>query len=171
MRCECCLTHIKPGQELTCECCSETCCKKCQTILREDTFSYSSQVAPELKHTRYCARCMDSVIEPALEAYREQLANAKNAYFFTPAFKKRIPVLKKAKSRVQIKGTPDRDETILRLAFLAIEQGHNAVIEAEVSAQKVRNEGYQKSLWVGSGLPVTIDLTKFEREQAYDDQF
>jgi hypothetical protein len=114
---------------------------------------------------------MDSVIEPALEAYREQLANAKNAYFFTPAFKKRIPVLKKAKSRVQIKGTPDRDETILRLAFLAIEQGHNAVIEAEVSAQKVRNEGYQKSLWVGSGLPVTIDLTKFEREQAYDDQF
>ena len=48
-----------------------------------------------------------------------------------------------------VKDCPDRDETIMRLAFFAAQRSSNAVIQVEVTAEKVRNGAYQTSKWSG----------------------
>jgi hypothetical protein len=65
---------------------------------------------------------------------------------------------------VTVKDVPDRDEAILRLAFLAAEEGFNAILDVNVKSEKVRNEGWQKMRWSGSGLPVGVDAAKIERD-------
>jgi hypothetical protein len=93
------------------------------------------------------------------------MERAREVYVFFKTQKRAPLMLKKAKETVRVESCEDRDETILRLAFFAAEQGHNAVVGAEVTAEKIRNAGYQKSKWSGEGLPATIDREKFEREQ------
>ncbi len=104
----------------------------------------------------YCSPCFQAKIEPALESYNEIVEKAKSVYIFFVTQRKAPPVLKKSKETIHIKECRDRDETILRLAFRAVEQGYNAVIEAEVSAKKIRNAGYQKSDWSGVGVAAEV---------------
>ena len=153
--------RVRPCVE--CGLCEDSVCKSCSRFLDASTFSFRSETAPELKHTHYCAPCFETTVEPALEEYSQLLESAKEVYVFFTSQKKQIPLLSKAKHTVKVEQCEDRDETILRLAFFAAEQGYNALIQTEVVAQKVRNEGFQKSAWRGSALPATIDVEKFQR--------
>jgi hypothetical protein len=134
--------------------------------MEADSFPFLETKPAELSHTHYCSACYTNVIEPALESYNEVMERAKNLYFFFDEQKKPVPVTKRAKFRISVKGRLDREETILRLAFIAAQQGFTAVIEATVTSKKVRNEGYQKSIWQGEALPVYVDVEKLERYDA-----
>ncbi len=107
--------------------------------------------------------CFDSEVQPALENYRELIEQARSVFIFFTTQKKAIPLIKKSKEKVVVEACDDRDETILRLAFQAAQQGYNAVIETEVVAQKIRNEGYQKSVWRGVGVPAQVNAERMER--------
>ncbi|MCM2323953.1 MAG: hypothetical protein NDJ90_11895, partial [Oligoflexia bacterium] len=148
---------------LTCESCGEPVCKACVFFLEPDTFSFLRQLPAELKHSRYCPSCQAAHIAPALEAYEEKLERAREVYFFFVTQRKAIPLLRRSKEKLSVEDCGDRDETILRLAFQAVELGCNAVIEAEVLSEKVRNAGYQTSRWHGTGFPAEVDVARMER--------
>ena len=158
--CVCCR---RPKATLTCEICQDALCKSCAQFLDAATFAFLETKPEELTHSHYCPTCYGAHVEPALEKYNEVLGRAREAYFFFTSQRKPIPILKKAKEGIQVASCMDRDETILRLGFLAASQGYNAVIEAEVTSEKVRNEGYQKSVWKGKGIPANVDVAKLER--------
>jgi hypothetical protein len=151
---------------LTCDHCQESLCSKCDNFLEANSFPFLEVKPPELSHTHYCAACYFKVIEPALENYNEVMERAKAMYFFFDEQKKPVPVTKRGKVRIYVKDVLDREEAILRLAFIAASQGFTAVIEAKVISKKVRNEGYQKSIWQGEALPVYVDVEKLERYDA-----
>lgn len=120
-------------------------------------------MAPELKHSYYCASCHADQVEPELESYREILARAKEVFFFFETRKNPIQVMRKSSEAVQVTDCVDRDETILRLGFMAASQGFNAIVDAVVTDEKVRNHGYQKTRWRGRGWPATVDAARLER--------
>jgi hypothetical protein len=130
----------------------------------EATFSFYAVVPDELRHSYYCSSCQATVFAPALERYQELMERAREAYFFFCTQRKAVPVLKREREPLRVDRCPDRDETILRLAFKAVELGSNAVIEAEVVSEKVRNEGYQKSAWKGVGFAAVVDAERLERQ-------
>jgi hypothetical protein len=161
---EVCISCRKPKAALNCEICGEYVCKACEMFLDEGTFSFLKTIPDDLSHTHYCAPCYDSKIMPELEKYRETLEKAKSIYFFFTTQKMNLlPLLDRAKEKVDVKNCADRDETILRLAFRAAEQGYNAIIMAEVKSAKVRNEGYQTSVWSGVGIPANVDAERIEK--------
>jgi hypothetical protein len=152
--------RLKPG--FHCDLCQNRVCKSCVEYLDEGTFSFLEVIPKELSHTRYCTSCYDLQVSPALETYNETIERAKGLFIFFVTQKKAIPLLKRSKEKIQISQCKDRDETILRLAFLAAQRGFNSVIEVEVTATKIRNAGYQKSSWSGSGYPAEINADKMK---------
>jgi uncharacterized protein YbjQ (UPF0145 family) len=91
-------------------------------------------------------------VEPELGIYEETLERAKQVLIFFKTQKKGLRILRKERIPEQVDSCHDRDETILRLAYLAASKGYNSVIEVEVISKKVRNEAYQTSVWSGTGL-------------------
>jgi hypothetical protein len=120
----------------------------------------------ELSHSHYCSACYTNVIDPALEEYNEIMERAKQMYFFFDEQKKPVPVTKRGKVRIFVKDCVDREEAIMRMAFIAAKQGFTALIEGNITSKKVRNEGYQKSIWSGEALPVYVDVERLERYDA-----
>lgn len=150
----------KPKANRTCSLCQVDLCKNCTQFLDEGSFSFLRQVPADLSHSTYCDACFSTSVAPALDSYHEVLEKAKNVYVFYKTQRKPIPLLSKAKDRVEVKSCPDRNETILRLAFFAAEGDHNAIVDVDIVSEKVRNQGYEKSNYRGTGVPAQIDTSK-----------
>jgi len=150
--------------ERSCGVCSESVCNGCAQFLKDETFSFRNDLAPEIKHHYYCPNCYDTHITPALEEYEEQMNQAKGVFVFFTTGKRAVPTLKKSLTWIEIKDCLDRDETIMRLAFNAVRMGYNAIINTEVKSVKSRNKAYQKSIWSGEALPVLVDADRMQRE-------
>ena len=161
MKCESCRS---PDADLRCENCDKALCEDCVLELEHDAFFYMPKKLEVLSHKQYCRFCMDDVVEPELQKYNELLDKAKETFVFFTTQKKEIPLIRKTKEKLSVVECVDRDETILRLAFMAAERGMNAVIEVEVSAQKIRNHAHHKHLWQGTGVPAMVDEAKISHQ-------
>ncbi len=159
-QCEICLQ--KKAQH-SCELCEKSVCKNCKEDLDSFTFSFLTKVPAELSKSLYCLHCYDSVVGPARQEYDDKLKQAEEIYFLTKAYPGYVRVLKRHTKRVEILDCDDRRETILRMAFMAVELGFNAIIEADVKSHKARKGGYQTSRWVGSAMPANVDAAQLER--------
>ena len=162
-----CVSCRRPKASFTCDMCHEHLCKECVTYLDSTAFSFRASVSEDLKHVRYCRTCYEQKVEPELHAYNEVLEHARGVYFFFSSQRKVPPTLRRSKQVLRVDKCEDRDATILHLAFQAAELGFNAVIDAEVISTKIRNAGYQKSWWQGSGFPAQVDAEKLEREARF----
>jgi hypothetical protein len=154
----------RPKANFECEVCEEDVCKDCSQILDKDTFACWQEVPEVLSRTLYCTTCYDHHVAPELEVYQEILERAKNVFVFFTTQRKEIPLIRRSKLTVQVSDLPDRDETILRLGFLAAKENYNAITEVTVTAQKIRNAGYQTSVWKGSGIPAQVDAKKMDQQ-------
>ena len=157
-----CISCGKPKAVLNCDVCDDALCKKCDQILEADAFSFLESIPDSLKHVHYCGSCFDSTVAPELESYQEIMERAKNAFVFFTTQKKETPLIKKSREVLKVSNCLDRDETILRLAFLAAQADYNAIIDVEVESTKVRNGAYQTSRWGGSGVAAEIDGKKVD---------
>lgn len=150
-----CTTCRSPATE-QCELCEAPLCRKCRIFLSEDEFPLLAKRPEGLTHTYYCGACNDQHVGPFRDEYEEQLEKAKQVIILFKGSKSTVRVLNKAAKPIQVENVKDRDEAILKLAFEAAKLDFNAVIDVEVAAAKVRNEGWQKSAWTGRGLPAQV---------------
>lgn len=160
---ECCISCRKPRAALKnayfCGLCRQMSCKECVQFLAEDAFSFREKVAEELRHSTYCQACYDEKVAPELAVYAGELARAKQISVFS---KKAgyLRIIRRSKQMLSVRDCRDRDEVVLRLAFAAAQQSYNSLIEVELIAEKVRNFGYQKSNWTGTGFPADVEPEK-----------
>lgn len=154
----------KPKANYNCSICEQHSCKKCAQFLKEGAFSFYETVPEELTHSVYCGSCYDSTVAPEMEKYEELMALAKKVFVFFIVRKRPIPLTRKSKEYVKVAACQDRDETILRLAFFAALAGYNAIMETDVTSEKVRDGSYQTSVWSGSALPADVNEAKLELE-------
>jgi hypothetical protein len=164
MEAQTCSDCRKPKASQTCGVCEEAFCKKCSEMVSPGDFSFLSKTPEILTRKIYCHACYDREVLPEKERYDEILARAKMVFVFFKTQRKQIPLIRKSKIPIVVETCDDRDETILRLGFLAAEQNHNAIIEVDVNSKKLRNEGYQTSTWSGTAFPADVDGNKVERD-------
>lgn len=146
-----------PKATKTCNLCESQICKSCQETLPSGTFDYMMQIPNNLNHSKYCIRCYDSTVAPAIEKYQLTAQQAEDTYFLTRDYPGYIRVLKRHPKRISVEAGLDRRQTILQMAFIAAELGFNAIIDAQISSYTVRNGGYQTSRWKASSVPAQID--------------
>jgi len=145
---------------MSCGLCQNSICKDCTEFLDPDTFSFKKDLAEELRHPRYCSLCFSNNVQPALWSYKEVMSRAQKVIIIDRPQRRPLPVLKSSEQILTVTDCTDREETFLRLAFLAAEQGFNAVIKTKVESKKIRNFGYQKMSWQGTGFPASLDAAR-----------
>jgi hypothetical protein len=116
----------------------------------------------EKKDADDLARAQEQPVEKEMMEDRATLKRARSVFFLDKPRRRPLPILKKSADALSVTGCADREETILRLGFLAAEKGFNAVIRAEVFPKKIRNAGYQKMEWTGTGFPAVVDEERIE---------
>ena len=161
-----CVSCRTPKTTTECEVCFEPLCKKCVLTLSPDRFSLMLGAPEVLQKYRFCQPCYDSLIAPEAERYDETVERAKQVIFLTDTYKGYLPVQKKAKLSVSVKGCVDRDEVVMRLAFMAAQQGFNSLIKSDVKAIKIRKDAaYQTSEWQGHGTPADVDESRLVQDE------
>ncbi|MDR3608813.1 MAG: hypothetical protein P4M08_15720 [Oligoflexia bacterium] len=158
-----CVSCRSSRADTECGLCGGAVCRKCRVFLSEEEFPFAPERPPELRHSYYCGACYSDKVEPFKDSYEATIEQAKGINVLFKNSKSSVRVLRKASAPVRVENGADRDDVILKLAFQAASGGYNAVVDVEVSVQKVRNEGWQKSAWSGSGIPAEIVIR--ERDQ------
>jgi hypothetical protein len=157
----------KPSVQMNhCPLCKAMSCKSCTLFMQDDAFSFMSLIPDEMSHSQYCIGCFTNIVAPALDNYKMTMARAKKVYIVERAPRKPLPILKKSATTVQVRNCRDREETILRLAFLSAELGFNTVDRVKIRHEKVGNTSYKKLVWHATGIPVELDGLKLERQEA-----
>lgn len=151
-----CCSCLKPSATLQCGICKDSVCKKCAQFLGEDSFSFLEKVSEELSHNVYCPQCFDAKVVSALEAYNETMERAKNLAVYLKDQSKETRLMSRKAQPVQVLNCADREETLLRLAFLAANAGFNCLVDVDLTSKKIREGSYQTQSWSGTAVPVQV---------------
>lgn len=156
----------KPKATLDCGLCQCSICKYCAQILEEDAFSFSAQIPQDLSHQVYCGPCFDGQIASEIEKYNQIMEKAKDIQVFFTTQGKETRLIKRTEDPIQVLHCKDRDETILRLAFLAAQAGFNGIIDVNIVSEKIKNGHYQTSQWSGTAVPAHVKPEKLVRDKS-----
>jgi len=148
---------------ITCGFCEQSICKRCTEFIDTEMFSFMKNRSRELAHSSYCSPCFVSKVQPAIETYNDLVTRAKQVYIVEKSPRHPFPIINMSNKALSTDVWPDRAITIMSLAFLAAEQGFNAVIKTKVTSRKLRNFGYQSMEWQATGFPALVDHAKVEQ--------
>lgn len=159
---QCCVCQ-KPKATLVCGLCENPVCKYCAQYTDEKQFSFLPSIPEELNHTTYCGPCYDLKIEPEIVKYEATMTEARNniSVFYTTDSKE-TRVFKRKDKPVSVDNCIDREEVLLRLAFLAAHEKYNAIIDVDVVAKKIRSGTYQTTKYSGSAILFTVTSNRFK---------
>lgn len=132
----------------------------------EKHFSFLDIVPPELSHTSYCVYCFEAQVAEKFEAYNQALEKAKDITIYFKNQGKETRLLKRQKEIYTVAECTDRDETLLRLAFKAVQADFNAVIDIDLISKKVRMGTYQTLIWSATGRPAHVTPDKIVRDRS-----
>lgn len=156
----CCVCQ-KPKAHLSCGLCQSAVCKSCAQFLNDDDFAFLPEAERKFANGPYCTPCFDAEVSRELAAYHELREQAGEVLVYFKNQSKETRLFKRTKDILSVVSCPDRDETVLRLAFLAVQKGYNAIIDVDVSAEKVRSGGgYQTSNWRGTAIATNLSANK-----------
>jgi hypothetical protein len=146
-------------------------CLSCQCELHkseaqfvdEMTFAFYLKLPEGVQEGVYCAQCFDLKISSEIATYNEKLERAKNVNVFFATQSKESRFVRRIEKPVRVENCTDRDETVLRLAFLAVEANKNSIVDVDLKSTKVKNGRWQTSIWSGQGIPADISESALNR--------
>lgn len=151
---------------MECGICKSALCKSCTQFVEPDAFSFLTVVPDELTHSAFCNDCFVAQVQPRLDQYAETLEKAKNIAIWEKDQSKETRFFSRKEKALKVENCSDRQETILRLAFLATQVGFNAVIDVQVTGKKITNGTYQTTSYSGSGIPTNVDARKIVKDRS-----
>lgn len=147
MACESCRA---PKDIQGCESCGMRVCKNCVEYLTPERLEFLPEPKPDLVQI-YCISCFERDAAALVARYDEAVEQAKEVITVAKNFKGPVDIVKKASTKTEVKGHPDRSDAIRHLSFLAAWGGYNAILEMEVGDTKQRNHGYETHRCHASG--------------------
>lgn len=157
---EICVSCRKQKTTLACVACENPLCKKCAQPVDESNFLFLEALPASLKEGIYCPVCFNSQVAPELDSYEEHLAKAREVYVFYKAEGKETRTFRRSEKPIQVTGCADKEEAILKLAFLAAREGFNGILDVEITNRKINIHGYQSSECDATARPFQVDEKK-----------
>lgn len=155
-----CCSCLSSKAPLVCGLCKESVCKSCAQFLDESSFAFIKKKPEVISHTTYCPACFDNNVAAELQKYNDDLEKARNIAVFDKAQAKETRNFKRFNETYSVRECPDREETLLRLAFQAVRSGFNAIIEVEISSKKVRESSRQRTIYSGLAQAAMVNESK-----------
>ena len=154
----------KPKATLICGICTESICKGCTQFLEPEQFAFRKILPEALKFSTYCGTCYNLTIEPALAAYEATLEKARQVSLFYKDQARETRRMSRIETPIRVEKCLDKNETILRLAFIAVEKDFNTLVDVDLVSTKVKKGNYQHSVWDGTAIPVRLESEKLKRK-------
>lgn len=151
---------------LVCGLCGCQVCKSCAQFVEEDRFSFLLSIPEELKHTTYCPDCFNQTVFPQMAEYDQLIEKSKNVLVYEKNQGKETRLMRRVTAPVKVTDCTDRNETLLRLAFLAAKAGYNGIIDVDIKSEKVRLGAYQTTKFSGSGVPANINPDRVVKDRS-----
>ncbi len=101
-----------------------------------------------------------------MDKYQQDIQAAKDIIVFLKKQTKETRLVSRKEPPLKVEQCTDREETLLRLGFLAVQKGFNALIDVDIFAEKILSGRYQTSNWKGSGIPANIDLSRIPKDRS-----
>lgn len=161
----CCVCQ-KSKVGLVCGLCKEDVCKSCTEFLDADSFAFMKKKPQHLESGAFCATCFNNTISGELSQYEAQLEQAKNILVFDNTQTKETRLIKRKEAQLKVVDCPDRDETIMRLAFYAAELGFNSIIDVDLKPKKVKDGKHQHLIWTGTAIPANVTDSKLLKDRS-----
>lgn len=160
-----CDTCLKPTAPFQCGLCQNNLCKKCSQFLDDSAFEFMDSPPEKAKHPTYCNTCYAEQVLPLVEEYDSQVTRAKNMFVFFKGDGKDVRnlALKRADKSVEINDCDDYHDTILRLAFMAVQKNCNVLVDVETQSHKIHDGSYVILRWSGKGTPASGDDARLQR--------
>jgi hypothetical protein len=152
-----CTTCKKPKAAYTCGICKEPVCKSCGNFVGAEKFSFLRKIPEDLKHEVYCNVCFDDKVAAPLAEYEATMEKARDIIVFQKNETKRTGHLKRKELPYKVEDCEDEDETVLRLAFFAVQDGFNCLLDIQISHRKIIVGSHKKTVFSGTAIPITID--------------
>jgi hypothetical protein len=124
--------------------------------LEANRLSFLVSIPSELNHGAYCGPCFSEIVAPQVKDYDECLEKAKLITVFAIADSKLTRNFKRKEKPFKVNDCADRDEALMRLAFLTVKAGFNALIDVNIESKKIRSGTYQTTLYFGTGIPAQL---------------
>ena len=159
----CCVCQ-KPKAKLECGLCHSPVCKKCVQFVDEGSFSYYDVIPKNLQLTTFCGPCYSEHVVLEIAKYDQLIEQAKNISVFYKDQGKETRRMPRENKIFQIKACTDRDEVVMRLAFLAVLGGYTTLVDVDLQQEKIRDGSYQTSSWHATGIPVKLEPDKLKRK-------
>lgn len=152
-----CVSCAKPKAKYQCGICASDLCKSCAQFLDDTVLNLVAQLPPDLMHASYCWSCFCERVAPQLEECHSLVDRAKDVDIFTKRQSKESQRIKREKPTLTVYDCHDREESLLRLATMAAQEGCNGLVDVDVVAKKIKTSGYSTTVWSASGIPVHIE--------------
>lgn len=162
-----CVTCGKSKNLLVCECCSTQVCKNCAHILSEEAFSFVSIKSDIMTKKIFCNPCYLSEVGPQLDLYENRLELAKDVNIYFSYQGKETRLMSRKEKSIQVLNCADREETLLRLAFMAVEKGFDTILDVQLVGEKQRMGSYQKTIYKAQGTPTILDQKLIIRDRSF----
>lgn len=154
MKCNQCEKNVATLECGSCQC---ALCKSCATFLKDEDFLFWEDQYKKLSSKSFCQTCYQSEVDPQLQIYEQNLEKAKEVFIYFIHQGKETRLMKRKEKALRVEKGLDKDETLMRLAFLASLGGHNALLDVELKAEKIRQGAYQTSVFSAQGIPTNLD--------------
>lgn len=152
-----CKTCFKPKANFECGICHEHMCKAHTQFINEDTFSFLRKIPQDLTHPTYCVNCYDDKVAGPLAEYEATMEQAKEVMMFTKDQTKLTGHLQRKEPLISIENCEDEQEAILRLAFIAAQDGFNCILDVNIKTKKIIVGSHKKTIFSATAIPITID--------------
>ena len=157
---------------LSCGICANATCKTCAHVLEEDAFSFLPEVPEHLTKGIYCNQCFEAKVAADVAEYELKMKAAGQLDLYFKNQGKETRFVRRHAAPFVVKECVDRDELLLRLAFLAVHGGFKCLVDVEVTGLKVTNHAYQKLVFSGHGdsgqpatSPTSASVSRAEQSQ------
>jgi hypothetical protein len=148
----------------TCQICEAAISRAQAEFVTEETFAFLPSLPNNLGEGAYCWPCFESHVREELNKYSDLLERAKDVNVFFSTQGKESRFIRRTEKPLHVKDCLDREETVLRLAFLAVLADKNTLVDVELSSTKVQNGKWKSSLWSGRGIPATVSEAALKRK-------
>lgn len=152
-----CETCRKPKASHQCGLCQTSICKSCGHFVGEESFSFLKKIPSELSHTVYCNPCFNDKVSEPLSAYKTTMELAHEVIVFSKDETKKTGHIKRKEEPYRVEDCEDEDETVMRLAFFAAQDGFNCLLDVNITHRKIIVGSHKKTVFGGTAIPVTIE--------------
>lgn len=156
-----CLICNKTKTALRCNHCNDPSCKHCSYFIDEDAFEMLSLLPDSLQNKTFCSNCYHQKMGAELDHYKDLMEKAKKVDVYSKEQSSETRRIRRIEKPIQVRDCEDKNEALMRLAFIAVEKGFTTIVDFHLKSEKVGSgKAYKKLIWNASAVPVDPRLKK-----------